>query len=833
MKRNIFIRILCLLLCVSMVMPITASAAGQTPLYTYPTVTAPVTNGYITNPMAYVDRFFDEYGRPSPLGDELAHWLDMEEPEGGEADPARKNSGYLMLEQEMIHQDDDGFYQLADFLDSWAKPVADTIASKGVNLVFAAAEEAWYISRFGKAGKSAYPYYQYFCDIYMEYVAETQAKMEKIDKSLEKLSNTVVKIAKSDKTSELLGVTETDSWILVRSGKNLQPGAKIKVAGVDAETKKVKFMYSPLTGKNDPWEDMPSEFVNRKGISNLSYIDFDVSALDDVERAVFSQIMGKGKKMDKTSKEIFCGMNVDHIQGFFAASDDVDVDPEFKTVVKNLKTYDRKQAVIDNTGKVAAWIGTIDNTRQYFQKADNATAQQLCYINAVSQMTDEYLQMLTQWRDQIDQLDKSMKKDEFYESVYDKKSDIVAGLDAVIEIVAELGSKTVEELANSNQRMLTSGDFLKLMTDWAEKISGITGLSKWLKETKTYKELKGNVDSSKLGSVAGKVGDTLSLITPHAKAVSTVIGLFSNGFGDFDKATESVSNLKKSLYYLLTNEEDGLLKQYWENRCDETAWAVINALKTMKEAKYYGESLWEAHYLMAFCKLRGIGSDGKLQLIFQNELAMRKADTDLDISKSVTSIVAVCEDDVQEMPSDDLPDKKIVSTKVLGFFNEDTTEDVFYDDMKLTDIPAQWKTLPRQKPNHGYHVIPGRLSVAKGWEPGKSINVKNTKLTYIDENAKLYSCNGIEVLLTGEQYERYLSVEHSALYLMNSGIGDEDDVTLACFKPFAYNDQQAARRLERTYQTKLWIESFEMYDETKDYIKESRELHQKWARKAP
>ena len=165
MKMHLLRRALCLILVLSMLMPL-AVFADDDPIYTYPSISIETKEGVTTNEMAYVDQFFNGTGGLNAKGKALKKWLET----GVVDEHERLNSGYLMLEQEMEHQSSDRTFRFASHYIKNIRKFLETTGSLGVNIALSVVEENAYKKKFPNAGKESHIYYTYLYQIYFDYV---------------------------------------------------------------------------------------------------------------------------------------------------------------------------------------------------------------------------------------------------------------------------------------------------------------------------------------------------------------------------------------------------------------------------------------------------------------------------------------------------------------------------------------------------------------------------------------------------------------------------------------------------------------------------------------
>lgn len=186
--------------------------------------------GWYSPEMLYVNDFFDDnwkYGG-SFMGERLVKWLDMSERKEGN----RSSSGYLMLEQEMLHREG-LLIKAGELYVIWAQKALQTIGSLGTNLIFSAISESTYERKFGEAGQKALPYYNMLASVYNSY-AQT-------------LIEDVQKLARGAYIAEEIA----NNTQVIPVGQNLE---HVKAAGDNVDV--VKNVADVASGGSDSYQDL-------------------------------------------------------------------------------------------------------------------------------------------------------------------------------------------------------------------------------------------------------------------------------------------------------------------------------------------------------------------------------------------------------------------------------------------------------------------------------------------------------------------------------------------------------------------------------------------------
>jgi len=160
-----------------------------------PAVTIEITD---TPEMRYVNQFFNEDGSLTELGLRLYKWLDMDE----RSVTDRLNSGYLMLEEEYLHQEDTFLGELYVLA---ANEVLEVVSTWGLNYVEDFANHAAMTTKFGSRGAYAVPYYQQLCDIYLSFLQSVEQEISTMEIAL----STIVEFIGDGQIAYIQSIPET------------------------------------------------------------------------------------------------------------------------------------------------------------------------------------------------------------------------------------------------------------------------------------------------------------------------------------------------------------------------------------------------------------------------------------------------------------------------------------------------------------------------------------------------------------------------------------------------------------------------------------------------
>lgn len=822
MKMSMFRRALCLFIVIAMIVPVAASTA--TPLYTYPTVRFSLSDGITTNEMAYVDQFFSGSGiinnrgvRTGYLNDRgraLLKWLSNE---ARTDDDDRVNSGYLMLDQEVKENSESTWHLANEVAARFLGPAADYFASGGASVVVSLIEEGAYKLKFGlKGGERSYPYYVQLCQVFYEYMENLQVELEKTDEMLNAAADGIGEILETA-SDEIGFLTETDVLILFGTGS--AKGLTYKVKDVDFDK---EIMYVQSTGtKGSKTKAVHFSELDQNVLKNNSLIAYDLTGIEnDGIRNNLKAALKKKAKTSKSGNEALCGMPYRYIEDTITSADDVpNVSKAEKEIINNLDSVKETNEIVlsknlKKVDRIAKKLTIANDTIRAIKNTQNISTQQMAYMSALTNMSQEYLSMLEKWCEDIEGY--SVPKG--YEDV---RNNILTAIHAVIEDVLDMQMAASEELADkaaSSKAWATgfvynAGEFADVLFDIAE-FAGWKGIELINKATNFSSSDKIN---ARISGVAG--------------IASIALNVASADFLELENKSSAIYNLKWSLDELLRNEENGLLVQYAENRNHETACEIIDALNTMKILKIMGENLIEEYYLCDFYDSMDLEVTPAADLVIRNEMSNRPANDRLNASGSFVEIIGVCDEVVlytKEAPDDYYPQDKIyyMGSVVRECYLKNASDYAMFDKVALTGLPSKYASLTTTKPaTDRFHIRTDKTSIGENVSVTPGAVKTETKKLFLNKEVKLYSNNGLEIFLTAQDYDCYLTLEKEINRLLNkySSVNDvfwskwEQEDHKSSEEKKVETEQKHHERLNGTITTRKWIESFEMYDQNTNY----------------
>lgn len=465
--------------------------------------------------------------------------------------------------------------------------------------------------------------------------------------------------------------------------------------------------------------------------------------------------------------------------------------------LSKLYAYLQKNPEAVATGLGAA--ATAGKAIDFFSNNAYESDLQKAYFSVYATVTDEYVNALLVWQKALENSD-----------VPNAKA-IRAALNALInDILSTRDSALASAQKNFNLLVKRSGDLVSLVSDTIDTSINIIKLFPWIKKTTT-------------ATAASKFFTGADAVVTPASFISVVGGLITGGYLDYDTSI-------KSTYYTtwaLSDQIIAELERYQQTPTDVQARRIIQLLGLIRQMKYYGEDLVMMHYLGKMFDAYDI-TEGPTMTILFNELEDYHQGAMLKAEDHATTVRLVLENTVlgtkQELketgnPKFEKPENfsglfgittgsdVVLGATVRGIYRLDQTP-VNFQGYRLPQVTADVLTLPdsrdsARKPIAGNRYIwfVGSPTLHAGWPHFRSAF---TPYMYT-ETGILYSHNGIELLLTMDEYRAYI---HS-----------QTDVNLLLADP-RYNRDDSPESTEKQYVqhllwhkiTKGYIESLDMYD---------------------
>lgn len=861
MKKRIIIRILCLILCFSMLAPTVASATSLPELPYGPQkegTLGPLERdftlrlGKTTNEMAYVDRFFNHDGSYSDLGEKLKKWLDMTPKEIDSSDHIR--SGYLMLERELDHHNSWN-YKLSSGILYAEKFVVDVVSLNALfNEVADWISDSEFENKFPYAKKEAFPYYANIYQVLIDYLVDMQTALDESSAAWDDFSELVdgfLELSPNDFLTDdaprgikilCNKIPNRNIYIFLGHGKGA--GKLLNVTQIkDAGNLKV-------TAYGDGYVDL------KKYLSgHINGNKFVVVNMDAMDKTIQNQRLLK--EFDESLTSYASGvkgledLQPKHIKGYiesinYAGLDDATkkrYNDAYEEVKDNLVSKKWKIDIPKYTTAIGYTIDALQITNsiwEYGESIEEMTALQATYLSAISQVSVNYLNMLTQWQNAVSQSD--LDPDEiqaFQEAIaavtnegldlYDKTAD------EVDKLIKEKSKKDGEYLAGEALGDVWKAVLSANMTKDFFNLTSKAVLSVVQKhcphavsfiQTGVQKARTALASAGKLGSAASKVGSKVSGFLKSFNAISLSalvagigVDLIGRPLFDFNTSGTIVYNMKWTLWKTLTEEETGLLPQYAKERTHEKAVEIIYALNAMKSLKNMGEDLVNQLYLYHFYNAIGVDMNGIVNTILWNQI-MHDGIKNLDTEGEFKKVIAVYEKYKVKDTTAFWGERD--ATTILGLFSPSPSDRVYYNNKLLSSFNSIGNDYSKKE----MKSYEDALDISGHWLTTGIMDTSSAKKIYKTE-LYIYSDGDNEILITEEEYSDYLRIE-GILNQLAKKIDDKNDsfsksVIISASTPGRFYQkiteeaEQIFFRMEWTYITKKWIEWFKMYDQTYDY----------------
>lgn len=816
MKRNIFIRMVSLLLCFSMLTPIGASAF-YSPLET-------------TNEMRYVDQFFNDDGTFSETGEALLHWLDMTPK--GEEDALREDSGYLTLEVEIDKR--------SDWKYATNKTVNTITGFPSVIAKWFAEDD--YEELFPNSGSDAIIYYDTLQQIYTNYKQEVLAKIVEEELAWDTMLDVLGELVADSETLACMFNLKTSAFVVINRGLRVRgPAQYIHIDVYDTITvgDEQFFRTSPTQEVYDSAETI-TESCRLQGTPLVINNVATGKKHDEINDAIskeFRKHFDVNSRPNADSKGLTVGEIQDFAGGIEKSKGYNQLNDDEKKVFDNSSekfsesTKKQKDAAIqkwkNDSKKIFDAAGVAVAALSYWNDYENMTLLQASYMDALFDVTEEYREMLTRWRNSVerDETISTYQALQYFDQMYGLavgdantpideaayKSALLDALDAMrIKITAGYVETAayIDKMIDAESAILTRQQKNEVYGSAFEFATGISlDLVEAVKDIALALIPKNSLTTTT--ATTGIKAAAAKVLSGALKVVGSPITLIVTCFYasaetgkrlEFADSATAISNLKWSLCGNILD----LLAQYGQyGRNHETACSIIEALKTMAVAKHYGENLVREYYLDDLYDELGINPGSSLHTILWNELQTNSARKLPDIKEVTEPVIVVYEEDVRVVVDGD--DKKI--TQVLGVFSKSAASQATFAGQPLSTIASEPRFSNLQSKDPNTYAGMDFNTWSEGWQP----NGQNAKNRFKSQRAYLYSRNGLDLIITAEEYDKYLDIRDMLADLVERN--DHNDPELS--KSECLN----ADRLSWSWECQLWIESFEMYSAAVDYSK--------------
>lgn len=763
---------------------ITAEANGQRH-----TAAASFLVSNYTDEMCYVSRFAEPDSRfySADVRDALDRWLDMSERDVY----TRRNSGYLMLEEEWQHQQGLG-YSLGYGYTATAKVLLETVSNLGLNGVEWVVSDMMAKAKFPNAGKSARIYYQNLANFYGEYVSTLVERTMQLEAGQEKLYSSMSEWTKfiDDEADLVMGMQQSplgDIGCFVP--ENYQVGNDV--------------VYR-ITGHGEGMREM---LQNQFPLENITYTCLGPEGSNMTVQLTMEQMLAPVR--DGYAVVIDASAIQNEIPGF-RAIDLITTDASLSRIKSVTNTDAADDLVYSVTRAHCDYLtyrmsrsyrklpaGTREDIEAFARQAGSAvelasfateglsavsqlhrqSAAQTAILCMLSSVTDEYIALLDEWCEQLP-------------ADAPNRQDQLDALRAIRQDIIDMRDGAVRDVQAAT--IAFSGDECsKFLVDVVKELSDKAGLGEVVKGALQKASAK---LTAKYGSKAASVLGQVKLPKGGLLVISIgsfVMNLISADYFDFHDGVKTIYQLKKSL----TDTVSARLTDYERQPTHKKALTVIAGLNLLKGAKKTGEQLVETSYLEDFYHMQDMDDIPEVRAVVWYEWMQTRGTEQLSLWDKVVPVTAVFEERRQ-------PGKLSATVVLHGYHLQRTGDSAVYNGVELQPLPLRFQNLPERK------TVSKADSEETAWRTGGLTHVEQPRSLY-RETYYLYRSDGMEMLLSPKQYDAC----SSAMREINRLMATYTDEPIKWYESSERKkEQQIQQRLLWTKLTGRYIESFAMFD---------------------
>ncbi|MBE5803971.1 MAG: hypothetical protein E7316_05605 [Clostridiales bacterium] len=780
-------------------------------------------NSY-TNEMRYINQFYDEDFTlgATEAGRKLLTWLDMSERDV----TTRTNSGYLMLDQEYLHQQSVGYSLGYGYVYS-ANALLDTISNLGLNLVEDAIENEICKAKFKEAGKSAKVYYQMLVDIYADYANKIIEKSMLLDQAILDLDEILGKpLTLVDEEANLaMSVVQTPAKDIACFKPQTFQGEIVTYRLVDMQLQAVpaanqqgtrtvvSFMVSGPEGSGMVMEMSPYQLLapTREGIA----VRVDTTALiDKYDFDLETEYIAPASWLTSAADADLCPV------AYSAQWTACDVE-----TLKSSRSFDKLDVDVKSRLKelgecledALTYTSLGLSSVTYLTSLSETSAQQKALFKLLTEMTDEYLLLLDSWEQTALASDSKGKED------------VVDAIRALKQDVRSTESELAASIAKfHNTFILTSDGFSGLVVDSLSLIAEKLGLDKLVKQ-------KLAVGAQSLANkLGGKMPQHLAALKLPKGGMfvinvgNIVLSMMSAKYLSFHENVKAVYALKETLTASVKKQ----LNAYAIDPTHEKAVTLIAALETLKTTKQIGEGLIEAYYLDDLYSDLDMDSMPDVRTVIWNEILLLRGLDQLNISASCYPFTAVYEDvDVEIQPQFQhlyKPGQKTYPHTVFhGWYALSSKKPVIHNGVTLQPLPEKFQNVHSSyqtmlhklnlRRSGIYVIIPPAISPLQenAWWSGQSLPVEDINRVYRDPMYQYRADNGLTVILSNTEYHAATNASDEINRILTTYSDDTSQIKWYDFTQ--RSEQQHQQRILWTKITHRYIESLKMYDSSTSY----------------
>lgn len=488
---------------------------------------------------------------------------------------------------------------------------------------------------------------------------------------------------------------------------------------------------------------------------------------------------------------------------------------------------------------------------QLYTNTTNYSELQKAYFNTYKQISNEHIHSLYNWYLELETSDEA------------DAELIQAAVKALMEDIYNSCNESLKNaVVKQNTFIQTSGMWANTIFDAMEFICEVPpgstvltkaaqsvgkqvvnatkGAVKWVMQTTAKASASAAANTVVVtGTASGAAASTTAAkgVSSFAKTASLAMTVVSIGSLVYDLLFSGHIGYVDSIYNVfnakatLVDTIESTLRDYASEPTHQRAVDIIESLYLMKELKLKGENLVISEYLMDMYKHYGL--DGiKEQLVLMNEIVNMDSDYTLEGQKHLDMVYVVYENYIagtrKELEDAGVDvegtgfllggaDDYILDSRVVGIYLPIGSPPCTFQGVELEEAPAavtnaKAKRSTREEADTYYirevDWIKNSNTFAEDWQTNM---VTNPGERHFVKTMWAYSNHGLDLLLTGDEYNRYCAGESEVNRILrenDDATGDED---LFWWEEKEWQHQQ---RIVWTYVTRKYIESLPMFDRT-------------------
>lgn len=558
----------------------------------------------------------------------------------------RKNSGYLMLQEERHYWQDDwwnrvkvGYVQGANI----ALDVTGATLSLGLSALPALSNEEAMKDKFGSAGSKAVPYYAYLQALCSQYSNDLLREAAELDFAVDKVVEITGDIVEYVGKEHTLAYYEKHDTMVFRPNQSVTTDLKkyheVHITKAEMKSQNVCLFSGNIDGQ---------PFANRELYEIMWLTDEQKPLMVSAKNATVSGVTGKngaelmidqaqktmvGTGKNKISLADQCTvMHMDEgMKVINAAGGDSKMSAADKEAIKKLNGYVQKQSdLIEKVENGFSAVGIAVEVVQLGASIKDRYITQHAYYSALCSVTKEYIDAIEAWKNGLI-LPNDGKGD-------DENLALQAAIDVVYEDLQSAfkaqSNKIVQAIGISwkafdDTKLYNEGSFMSLCLNALDLVTTLYKPTDELKKKVTEtlgKYIAGKLPISDIGKA-----NYMSMIV---SAGNFVLKLISSDYLNYQESIKAAYAMVDSLCISI----NGAISDYMRERTHEDACKIIEMLHMLKNMKYFGEQLVEYYYLSDYYEQFSEGYRNELQTILWNEMELRGLGEDVEITEYLTWI---------------------------------------------------------------------------------------------------------------------------------------------------------------------------------------------------